>query len=131
MTMTDYTMAGPTQHERNWAAVAHLTAVLTLVIAASTAGLGHILGLLVPLAIYLYFSNRSRYVAYHALQATVFQAVAGILYEVAAALAGGLIAVPWTVSAGPTELRGGILRLPLALRLPLDAGARLAALSPP
>ncbi len=108
MTMTDYTMAGPTQHERNWAAVAHLTAVLTLVIAASTAGLGHILGLLVPLAIYIYFSNRSRYVAYHALQATVFQAVAGILYVIAASLAGAMIAVAWTVAGVALTLAAGV-----------------------
>src|SRR5258708_36058494 len=87
--MGELTTAAPTQHERNWAAVAHLTAVLTLLIAISTAGLGHILGLLVPLGMYLYFSNRSRYVAYHALQATVFQAVAGVLYVVAAGLGRG------------------------------------------
>src|SRR5258706_12278078 len=119
MTMTDYTMAGPTQHERNWAAVAHLTAVLTLVIAASTAGLGHILGLLVPLAIYIYFSNRSRYVAYHALQATVFQAVAGIIYVVAAALAGALFAAAWTVWGVRSVLLVGIGRIPLALGVTL------------
>jgi uncharacterized protein len=126
--MGDRTMAAPTQHERNWAAVAHLTAVLTLLIAVSTAGLGHILGLLVPLAMYLYFSNRSRYVAYHALQATVFQAVAGIVYVIVAALAGALIAVAWTVSGVLTVLLVGIVLIPLALGLTLAAGVELVAL---
>ena len=115
--MGDISMAAPTQHERNWAAVAHLSAVLTLLIAASTAGVGHILGLLVPLAIYLYFSNRSRYVAYHALQATVFQAVAGIVYVVAAALAGAMIAVAWTVSGVLTVVLVGLVLMPVALGL--------------
>ncbi len=128
MTMTDYTLAGPTQHERNWAAVAHLTAVLTLVIAASTAGLGHILGLLVPLAIYIYFSNRSRYVAYHALQATVFQAVAGILYVIAASLAGAMIAVAWTVAGVLAVVLVGIALMPAALALTLAAGVELVGL---
>jgi uncharacterized Tic20 family protein len=126
--MGELTMAAPTQHERNWAAVAHLSAVLTLLIAISTAGLGHILGLLVPLGMYLYFSNRSRYVAYHALQATVFQAVAGIVYVAAAALAGALIAVAWTVSGVLTVLLVGIVLIPLALGLTLAAGVELVAL---
>jgi len=124
----DRTITGPTQYERNWAALAHLSAVLTLIIAVSTAGLGHIVGLLVPLAIYLYFSNRSRYVAYHALQATVFQAVAGIVYVIAAALAGALIAVAWTVSGVLTVLLVGIVLIPLALGITLAAGVELVAL---
>src|SRR5258708_4009804 len=124
----EFSMAAPTQHERNWAALAHLSALLTLLIAISTAGLGHILGLLVPLAIYLYFSNRSRYVAYHALQATVFQAVAGIIYVVAAALAGALIAAAWTVSGVLSVLLVGIVLIPLALGLTLAAAVELVAL---
>ena len=121
-------IAAPTQHERNWAAVAHLTAVLTLIVAVSTAGLGHIVGLLVPLSIYLYFSGRSRYVAYHALQATVFQAVAGIIYVVAAALSGAMIAMAWTVSGVLTVVLVGILLMPLALGLTLVAGVELLGL---
>ena len=128
MTMTEYAMVGPTQHERNWAALAHLTAVLTLIIAASTAGLGHIVGLLVPLAIYIYFSNRSRYVAYHALQATVFQAVAGILYVLAASLAGAMIALAWTVSGMLAVVLVGIALMPAALALTLVAGVELVGL---
>lgn len=121
-------MAAPTQYERNWAALAHLTVLLTLAVAASTAGLAHILGLLVPLAMYVYFSNRSRFVAYHALQATVFQAVAGILYVVVAALAGAMIAVAWTVAGVLTVVFVGILLMPAALALTLLAGMELVAL---
>jgi uncharacterized membrane protein len=102
--------------------------VLTLLIAASTAGLAHIVGLLVPLAIYLYFSNRSRYVAYHALQATVFQALAGILYVVAASLAGAMIAVAWTVAGMLAVVLVGIALMPVALALTLAAGVELVGL---
>jgi len=120
--------AAPTQYERSWAALAHLTALLTLAVAVSTGGLAHILGLLVPLAIYVYFSNRSRYVAYHALQATVFQALAGILYVLATVLAGAVIAVAWTVSGVLTVVLVGLLLMPLALALTLLAGMELLAL---
>ena len=123
-----YPLGAPTQHERNWAAIAHLTALSTVVLAASTAGLGHIVGLVVPLAIYLYFSNRSRYVAYHALQATVFQAVAGIIYVVAAGLAGALIAMAWTVSGVLAVVLVGIALMPIALAITLAAGVELVAL---
>ncbi len=128
MIMVNEALAMPTQHERNWAAVAHLTAVLTLLVAASTAGLGHIVGLLVPLAIYLYFSNRSRYAAYHALQATVFQAVAGIVYVIAASLAGAMIAVAWTVSGVLSVVLVGIALMPAALALTLATGVELVGL---
>ncbi len=120
--------AAPTQTERTWAALAHLTALLTLAVALSTAGLGHILGLLVPLGMYIYFSGRSRYVAYHALQATVFQAVAGIIYVAAAALAGVMITVAWTVAGMLTVVLVGIALMPLALGLTVAAGVTLVAL---
>ena len=128
MMFGDVARAGPTQSERYWAILAHLTAVLTFIVAVSTAGLGHIVGLLVPLAMYVYFSNRSRYVAYHALQATVFQATAGILYVVAAALSGAMVAVAWTVAGVLTFVLVGIALIPLALGLTLAAGAELVGL---
>ena len=46
----ELSVGGPSAGERNWAMLAHLTALSTLVIAMSTAGLGHVVGLLVPLA---------------------------------------------------------------------------------
>jgi uncharacterized protein len=128
MMLGNVSTTAPTQYERSWAALAHLTALLTLAVAASTGGLAHILGLLVPLAMYVYFSNRSPYVAYHALQATVFQAVAGILYVLAAVLAGAVIAVAWTVSGVLTVVLVGLLLMPLALALTLLAGMELVAL---
>src|SRR3989304_5865490 len=68
------TMA-PDQAERNWAMLAHLTALLTVGVGLSTGGLGMVFALLVPLAMYLYFAGRSRYVAFHALEASVARAL--------------------------------------------------------
>lgn len=62
------------ENDKMWAAVAHGSAILTL-IAALSSGPGLIFGLLIPLGIYLFFRNRSEYVAFHALQAFTFQTV--------------------------------------------------------
>lgn len=108
--------------------LAHLTALSTLVIAMSTAGLGHVVGLLVPLAMYLYFASRSRYVAFHALQATVFQAVFGIVYLIITALVGAAVAAAWIVSGVLTVVLVGFLLMPVALGLSLLASVELVAL---
>lgn len=63
--------------ERMWAALAHASALITLIALFST-GPGVVFTLLIPLAIYLIFRRRSEYVAYHALQAFTIQTVATI-----------------------------------------------------
>jgi uncharacterized protein len=121
-------LAGPTQDERNWAMLAHLSALLTIGIAASTSGVGYVVALLVPLIMYLYFAERSRYVAYHALQATVFQALAGIAYVVLATLVGLSIAAAWIVAGLLTVVLIGVLLLPVALGFTLLGAAQLLLL---
>lgn len=59
------------QNDHLWAAVAHGSAIATLLAIGSGPGL--IFGLLIPLGMYLLFRNRSDYVAFHALQAFTFQ----------------------------------------------------------
>ena len=63
-----------TQSERNWAMLAHLTALLTVLVGLHSGGVGSVVALLVPLGMYLYFRERSPYVAFHALQAITFVA---------------------------------------------------------
>lgn len=60
--------------DRTWATLAHASALFTL-IAFLSGGPAVIFGLLIPLGIYLFFRNRSEYVAFHALQAFTFQTV--------------------------------------------------------
>ena len=119
------TMA-PDQAERNWAMLAHLTALLTVGVGLSTGGLGMVFALLVPLAMYLYFAGRSRYVAFHALQATVFQALGALAYVGVAALAGAAIATAWVVVGVLSLLLVGFLLLPVALGLTLLGGLEVA-----
>ncbi len=121
-------VAHPTQDERNWAMLAHLTALLTVGVAVSTGGVGYVVALFVPLAMYLYFAGQSRYVAFHALQATVFQALAGIGYVVAASAIGVAIAAAWTVTGLLTLVLVGLVLLPVALGLTLFGAVELVAL---
>ncbi len=119
---------GPSQEERNWAMLAHLTALLSAFVAMSTGGVGYVFALLAPLAIYLYFSGRSRHVAYHALQATVFQALAGVVYVVVAGAAGAAIAAAWTIAGVLTMILVGVLLMPVALGVTLISGVLIGGL---
>ena len=111
-----------TQYERNWASLAHMTALLTVLVGASTSGVGAVLALLVPLGMYLYFAGRSRYVAYHALQSTVFQALGAVLYVLLGGTVAAAIAVAWTVAGVLTVVLVGLLLMPVALVLTLAGG---------
>ena len=83
--------------ERTWAMLAHLSVLLNLVTG--------FLGVVAALAIYLLYKDRSRYVAYQAMQAFLFQLIwwfgGGILTGIAWAITGvlsmaliGLIFIP-------------------------------------
>jgi uncharacterized Tic20 family protein len=62
-----------TEEERRWATLAHLSAVLTLVLGLGSAGLLSIVSLFIPLGIYLHWRHKSEYVAFQALQAFTLQ----------------------------------------------------------
>ena len=108
-----------TINERNWAAIAHASTLLSIIVGLASAGLGSILLALVPLGIYLAFKDRSRYVAFHALQATTLQLTALIVYAL------GLIAllvatvVAWVVSGLLSVVLIGVLLIPVALLVTL------------
>jgi uncharacterized Tic20 family protein len=125
---TDLPISGPTQYERNWASLAHLTILLTVVVGASTSGAGAVVALLVPLAMYLYFGGRSRYVAYHALQATVFQAAGALLYVLLAGGVAAAIAIAWVIAGVLSVVLIGFALMPFALGLTLLGGYALAAM---
>jgi uncharacterized protein len=110
-------VSASTQSERNWAMLAHLTALLTLLVGLHSGGVGSVVALLVPLGIYLYFRERSPYVAFHALQATVFQAGIGIALVVIGAIAGTVLAGAWIVTGLLSVVLVGLLLVPFALGL--------------
>lgn len=85
--------------ERTWAMLANLTVLINL-----ATGL---LGALAALIIYLIFRDRSRYVAYHALQSFLFQ----LIFWGAPGL---LIGVIWAITGGLSLVLIGLLCIPFA-----------------
>jgi uncharacterized Tic20 family protein len=63
------------ENERTWAALAHASALLTMAVAIGTVGIGSLLTIFIPLAIYIYYREKSEFVAHHALQAFAAQVV--------------------------------------------------------
>ncbi len=85
---------------RTWAMVAHLSVLLNLVTG--------FLGVVAALVVYLVFKDRSRYVAYQAMQAFVFQ----LIFWAGGGLAIGLI---WGITGALSAILIGVLCIPFAL----------------
>jgi len=104
-----------TQDERTMAALAHASVVLTFIIALGSGGLGGLLGVLVPLLIWLAYKEKSAYISFQALQATVFQAVSILVMVIMLAVSIVLIVAGWTVSGALTAVLIGLCLMPFAL----------------
>lgn len=85
--------------ERTWAMVAHLSVLVNLV--------SGILGPVVAFVIYAVYKDRSRYVAYQALQSFVFQ----LIWWVGA---GALVGFVWAVTGILSVVLIGLLLIPFA-----------------
>jgi hypothetical protein len=82
--------------------LAHLSILLNLVTG--------LLGLVGALVIYLVYQNRSRYVAYHALQSLIFQLIVW--------LGGGILTgVAWAITSVLSAVLVGLLCIPFALAI--------------
>jgi uncharacterized Tic20 family protein len=104
-----------TQDEMTMAALAHASVVLTFVIALGSGGLGCLLGVLVPLLIWLAYKEKSAYVSFQALQATAFQTVSILVMVIVLAVSIVLIVVGWTVSGALTAILIGLCLMPFAI----------------
>lgn len=104
---TEYT---PTNDERSWATIAHLSILLSLVTG--------MLGIIVAFIIYLVYKDKSKYVAYQAAQSAIFQLVA---------LIGGglLIATAWVVTIPLLFILVGLLLLPFTIIISMIPTASL------
>lgn len=106
---------GLTHQELNWAAVAHASILITMLLGLVTGGIAVVLGPIIPGLIWYAHRNKSAYVVEQARQATIFQ-LAGIAALLALATVGAiLIAVGWVVSAILVILLVGLILLPLML----------------
>lgn len=83
---------GATEQERTWAALAHASMVLTVMLGLFSGGFLAVMTIFIPLGIYFAFRQRSEFVAFHALQAFTLQAI-GTVGWVIVLLVGVLIGV--------------------------------------
>ena len=96
------------------AALAHASILLTLVMAFA-GGVGALVGLLVPLVIYLSYRERSSFVAFQALQSLIYQGVGILLYVVLVVILATGVTVAWTISGLLSVVAIGFLLMPLVL----------------
>jgi len=104
------------------AALAHAS-ILLLLILGSVGGVGTLVGPAVALALYMGYRYQSRYVAFQALQAFVYQ-VTGMLVGLPAYILGIVIlvvgvVVSWLVSGLLSVVLVGFLLMPFALLITL------------
>ncbi len=105
--------------ERAWAAIAHASALVTVLFGVLTGGALCLVGPVVPLVIWLVFRERSPFVARHALQATIFQALVVVLTAVFGVLGLVLVTAAWMGTAALMAAVVGICLIPVALVLTL------------
>jgi uncharacterized Tic20 family protein len=96
------------------AALAHASVLLTLTLALA-GGVGALVGLAVPLVIYLSYRDRSRFITFHALQSLVYQGAGMLMYIVLAAVLVAAVTAAWTISGLLSTVLVGFLLMPLAL----------------
>jgi uncharacterized membrane protein len=73
----------------------------------------------VALAIYLGYREKSRFVAFHALQSCAYQVVGVLLYLVFTAVMVVWIVIAWTISGLLSAVLVGLLMMPFALLMTL------------
>jgi len=100
------------------AALAHASVLLTLILGMA-GGVGALVGLAVPLVMYLGYREKSRFVAFHALQSFVYQVAGVLIYAVVAAVMGFWVALAWNVSGWLSGILIGLLLIPFALLITL------------
>jgi uncharacterized Tic20 family protein len=96
------------------ASLAHASILLTATL-GSVGGIGLPVGLAVPLVMYLGYRKQSRFVAFHALQAFVYQLVGALIV----AVSGVLVGAAWTVSGTLAAVLVGFAMMPFAAALTL------------
>ncbi len=118
-TATPAPRLGLTREELNWAALAHASILVTLLLGVGTGGVGAIVGVAIPAIIWYVYRDKSEYVVEQARQATTFQ-LAGIVGLLALTTVGAiLLVVGWTVAGLLTVVLIGLLLIPFALILTL------------
>jgi uncharacterized Tic20 family protein len=109
------TVSETTSEERTWAALAHASTLLTMLVSLSTLGIGGLLFVFVPFAIYLVYKDKSSYVAYHAAQAFALQIIGTVGLFVAVLVGTIALVLVWVISGVLSVILIGLLLIPIAL----------------
>jgi uncharacterized Tic20 family protein len=119
---------GLTKAETGWAAAAHASILLTLLLGLVTGGLAALIGVAVPALIWYTNRDKSEYVAEQARQATIFQLACFV--ALLALVVGGtvLLVVGWLVSGVLVLVLVGVLLIPVMLILTVLLVVALVAL---
>lgn len=96
------------------ASLAHASILVTLILAFA-GGVGAILGLVIPLVIYLSYRERSRLIAFHALQSVIYQGVGILIYAIVLTVTVAAVTTVWVISGLLSVVVIGLLLMPLAL----------------
>lgn len=110
---------GLTRDEMTWAALAHGSVLLTLLLGIATGGLGAILGVVVPALIWYSFRDKSEYVAEQARQATAFQSACVLGWWVLVIVGTLAVVIGWVVVGVLSIFLVGLLLIPVMLILTL------------
>ncbi len=113
-TTSDHRQEPPGADEWTTAALAHASVLVTLILAFA-GGVGALVGLLVPLVIYISYRDRSRFVALHALQSLAYQSLGIVAYGVLAAALAATVTLAWVISGLLSVVVVGLLLMPVAL----------------
>lgn len=100
------------------AALAHASILLTLILGVA-GGIGALVGPAIALAMYFGYREKSRFVAFHALQSFAYQVTGVLLYAVFAAVLAVWVTIAWTVSGVLSAVLVGLLMMPFALLMTL------------
>jgi uncharacterized Tic20 family protein len=110
----------PASRPDEWttAALAHLSILLTLILGPA-GGVGALIGPAVALAMYFGYRQRSRFVAFHAMQSFVYQVTAVLAYLMLGAIVSVWMTLAWSISGALAAVLVGLLLMPFAFVLTL------------
>lgn len=121
------TFQSPTVEERKLAILAHSSILLTFLLTVTTGGVGVLAAVLVPFFIWLLYRDRSPYIAFHALQATLYQMALISLFLALAGVVATILIIAWVITVALSILLIGLLLVPIAVGITVIAGLLLAA----
>ncbi len=106
-----------TSEERTWAALAHISGIITLLVSLGSAGVAGILLVFIPFTIYLIYKDKSKYVANQAAQAFALQVVGTVGFLLALLVWVLVLIFFWLITAVLCVILIGIVLVPVGVIL--------------